>query len=110
MDKGVLESDAKAFSDAASEPKQLIWNNSGHEIVASGSYQRPNGVPQRAAQNALGRSIFQQQLVFRRGLNRSHRIEGEQWSRRLAATKYKVTVTEPFSFVKFANCAYEGFA
>jgi uncharacterized protein len=32
LDQGVPESDAKAFFDAASEPKQLIWYDAGHEM------------------------------------------------------------------------------
>lgn len=32
LDKGVPRSDAQAFFDTASEPKQLIWYNTGHEM------------------------------------------------------------------------------
>lgn len=32
LDKGVPRSDAQAFFDAASEPKRLIWYNTGHEM------------------------------------------------------------------------------
>jgi cephalosporin-C deacetylase-like acetyl esterase len=32
LDKGVPRSDAQAFFEAASEPKQIIWYNTGHEM------------------------------------------------------------------------------
>jgi cephalosporin-C deacetylase-like acetyl esterase len=32
MDKGVPQSDAQAFFDAASQPKQIIWYDTGHEM------------------------------------------------------------------------------
>ena len=33
LDKGVPEPDAKAFFDAASEPKHLLWYDTGHEML-----------------------------------------------------------------------------
>jgi uncharacterized protein len=35
LDKGVPQSDAQAFFDAASEPKELLWYDTGHEMTLS---------------------------------------------------------------------------